>query len=59
MRQPQVTVASVPQTEGVATKKTAAKPNKKLIVHPKPTTTVVKQLYGTAFRCGEPECCIG
>jgi hypothetical protein len=39
-----VTVASVPQTEGVATKKTAAKPNKKLIVHPKPTTTVVKQL---------------
>jgi hypothetical protein len=46
----------MPQTEGVATMKTAAKPKNKLIVHPKPTAIVVKQLYGTAFRCGEPEC---
>lgn len=26
------------------------------IVHPKPTATVIKELYGTAFRCGESEC---
>lgn len=37
------------QTVRVATKNTG-------IVHPKPTLTVIKQLYGTAFRCGEPEC---
>lgn len=37
------------QTVQVATRKTS-------IVHPKPTLTVIKQLYGTAFRCGEPEC---
>lgn len=39
----------MPQTGLVATKNTG-------IVHPKPTLTVIKQLYGTAFRCGEPEC---
>lgn len=37
------------QTVQMATKRTG-------IVHPKPTLTVIKQLYGTAFRCGEPEC---
>ena len=26
------------------------------VVHPKPSPTVIKQLYGTAFRCGKPEC---
>lgn len=26
------------------------------VVHPKPSATVIKQLYGTAFRCGKPEC---
>lgn len=26
------------------------------IVHPKPLITVVKELYGTTFRCGKPDC---
>lgn len=31
-------------------------PARKKIVHPKPTGTVIKELYGTAFRCGKPDC---
>lgn len=28
----------------------------KPFAHPKPSPTTIKQLYGTAFRCGEPSC---
>ncbi|WP_143675106.1 hypothetical protein [Streptomyces sp. JV178] len=31
-------------------------PRRKPLVHPKPTPTTVKQLYGTAFRCAKPGC---
>lgn len=40
------------QTEPV----TGGNPNRRPVEHPAPTDATVKQLYGTAFRCGKPDC---
>lgn len=47
-------VGTLLQTASMAAE---ADPQKRApIVHPKPTDAVVKELYGTAFRCGKPDC---
>ncbi|MFD5506830.1 hypothetical protein ACFWIB_03520 [Streptomyces sp. NPDC127051] len=35
---------------------TGGNPNRRPVEHSAPTEATVKQLYGTAFRCGKPDC---